>query len=102
MGRPRATGAHILHIKYRSLDDTVNTSKKRRHPHWVLSLKQVAQNASKVAVNPRAVFYIGDLDSSATQISLQILNLAGIPQIAPGSGYRWLDQELPGPRDGCQ
>jgi branched-chain amino acid transport system substrate-binding protein len=96
MSQPRPTGSHVFQIKYTSLDDTVNTSKKRRHPHWVLSLDKTAQNATRVEGNPQAVFYIGDLESAATEISLQVLNVAGIPQVTPGSGYVGLTDHVKG------
>ncbi len=43
--------------------------------------------AERAARNPETVAYIGDLDSGATELSLPILNQAGILQITPGSGY---------------
>ncbi len=45
------------------------------------------QNAEQAARNPRTVAYIGDLNSGATELSLPILNQAGIVQLTPGSGY---------------
>jgi branched-chain amino acid transport system substrate-binding protein len=45
------------------------------------------RNAEAAARNPQTVAYIGDLDSGATELSLPILNQAGIVQLTPGSGY---------------
>lgn len=45
------------------------------------------RNAERAARNPQTIAYIGDLDSPATELSLPILNQAGIAQITPGSGY---------------
>jgi branched-chain amino acid transport system substrate-binding protein len=44
-------------------------------------------NAERAARNPKTVAFIGELDSAATELSLPILNQAGIVQITPGSGY---------------
>ena len=45
----------------------------------------VAKNASKAANDDRAVGYIGDLDSGATETSIPILSHAKIAQISPAS-----------------
>jgi branched-chain amino acid transport system substrate-binding protein len=45
------------------------------------------QHAREAAQNPDTIAYIGDLNSGATELSLPILNQAGIVQITPGSGY---------------
>lgn len=84
MMQPRRAGP--FQIRYIPLDDTARVGKKR-HRHYVLSDQRVYDNASTAATNPNAVVYIGDLDSSATEISLPELNTAGIAQITPGSGY---------------
>jgi branched-chain amino acid transport system substrate-binding protein len=47
----------------------------------------VVRNAGDAARNPQTVAYIGDLNSGATELSLPILNQAGIVQVTPGSGY---------------
>ena len=57
---------------------------------------RTAANARQVATDAQAVTYIGDFDSAASQISLPILNLAGIPQISPWSPYVGLTQSVPG------
>lgn len=67
-------------VRYRALSASA--------PHrsgW--SPEQTVENAEKVAANPQAVAYIGELDSDATKLSLPILNQAGIAQITPGSPY---------------
>jgi branched-chain amino acid transport system substrate-binding protein len=58
--------------------------------------KAVERNAERAADDPRAIIYIGDLDSGATQISLPVLNQAGIVQITPGSGYAGLTDSVVG------
>lgn len=45
------------------------------------------RNAEWAARNRKTIAYIGELDSAATELSLPILNQAGIVQITPGSGY---------------
>jgi branched-chain amino acid transport system substrate-binding protein len=58
--------------------------------------KAVERNAERAARDPRAIIYIGDLDSGATEISLPVLNQAGIVQITPGSGYAGLTDAVVG------
>lgn len=54
------------------------------------------ENARQAASDPQAVFYIGDLDTPATKLSLPILNQAGIVQLTPGSAYAGLTDKVPG------
>jgi branched-chain amino acid transport system substrate-binding protein len=51
------------------------------------NLALTEKNAIAVSMDPHAVYYIGDLSSAATNISLPILNSAGIAQITPGDAY---------------
>jgi branched-chain amino acid transport system substrate-binding protein len=53
-------------------------------------------NAERAARNPQTIAYIGDLSSDATELSLPILNQAGILQITPGSGYPGLTTSYKG------
>ena len=48
---------------------------------------KTARNARKAASDPRAIYYIGELDSAASEISGPILNVAGVPQVSPLSTY---------------
>lgn len=48
---------------------------------------KTAQNARAAASDANAVYYIGELDSAATEISGPILNVAGVPQVSPLSTY---------------
>jgi ABC-type branched-subunit amino acid transport system substrate-binding protein len=57
---------------------------------------RTARNARAAASDPAAVYYIGDLDSSASQISGPILNAAGVPQVSPLSTYPGLTASPPG------
>ncbi len=60
------------------------------------SLGRAQANAEAAAADPNAVLYFGDMASSATKLSLPILNQAGIMQITPGSPYPGLTTNLPG------
>jgi branched-chain amino acid transport system substrate-binding protein len=50
-------------------------------------LALTAANAGTVAIDPRAVYYIGDFGSAATAVSLPVLSAAGIAQVTPGDPY---------------
>jgi branched-chain amino acid transport system substrate-binding protein len=84
----RENGWHVgaYPIKYTSLDDSGRAG-------WKPGL--AVRNAQTAARDPRTVAYIGDLDSGATELSLPILNQAGVVQITPGSGYPGLTDHLP-------
>jgi ABC-type branched-subunit amino acid transport system substrate-binding protein len=45
-----------------------------------------AANAREASRDSQAIGYVGELDSGASRTSAPILNEAGIPQLAPGSG----------------
>ncbi len=93
-------------VVYRALSDSrVPRSRSRARPgkpaaravvsnHW--NATATVQNAQVAAGNPRTVAYIGDLNSGATELSLPILNQAGIVQLTPGSGYPGLTEKVPG------
>jgi branched-chain amino acid transport system substrate-binding protein len=72
--------------------DALNDATRKHHPDLLLA----QQNAEKAARDPQAVFYIGDLDTAATKVSLPILNQAGIVQVTPGSAYAGLTDNVPG------
>lgn len=76
-------------VSYHSLDDASLGA------HGV-DLRQTAVHASKVAADADAMFYIGDLTSAATEVSLPMLNPARIPQITPASTYIGLTQAVHG------
>lgn len=44
----------------------------------------VAQNARRAADDPRAMAYVGEIASGASDLSMRIVGRAGIPQVAPG------------------
>jgi len=79
-------------IRFTSLDDSVTHAKPATHAG---SIPPAVRNAQRAVHDEHTVAYIGDLDSGATELSLPILNQAGIVQITPGSGYPGLTDSLP-------
>jgi branched-chain amino acid transport system substrate-binding protein len=65
-------------VKFVSLDDT-----RPQTGRW--NPDTVSANARKAAQDQSAIAYIGEFDSSASAISLPVLNQAGILQISPGN-----------------
>jgi branched-chain amino acid transport system substrate-binding protein len=65
-------------VKFVSLDDT-------RPETGMWNPDTVSANARKAAQDQSAIAYIGEFDSSASAISLPVLNQAGILQISPGN-----------------
>ncbi len=80
-------------IKYQSLDDSTAQA-----GNW--DPGKTAQNARKVAGDKNAVGYIGEFNSGATEVSLPILNQAGIPQVSPANTYVGLTTNEPGSAPG--
>lgn len=75
-------------VKYTALDDSSGSA------GW--DARQTAANARLVAADPRAVFYIGEFDDGASEVSMPILNEAGIPQLSPANTYVGLTTAAPG------
>ena len=80
-------------VNYQSLDDSTAAAGK-----W--DPGQTAANARKVATDPKAVYYIGEFNSGASEVSIPILNQAGIPQVSPANTYVGLTTSLPGSAPG--
>ena len=76
-------------VNFTALDDSTAAAGK-----WDPS--QTAANARKVAADPKAVYYIGEFNSGASEISIPILNQGGIPQVSPANTYVGLTTGLPG------
>ena len=76
-------------VNYTSLDDS--TAAKGSY-----DLGQCAANARKVATDPKAVAYLGEFNSGCTEVSLPILNEAGVPMISPANTYVGLTTSLAG------
>jgi branched-chain amino acid transport system substrate-binding protein len=85
--------AGAVNIKFQSLDDSTAQA-----GNW--DPGQTAQNARKVAQDKKAVGYIGEFNSGATEVSLPILNQAGIPQVSPANTYVGLTTNEPGSAPG--
>ena len=80
-------------VNYQSLDDSTAAAGK-----W--DPGQTAANGRKVAADPKAVYYIGEFNSGASEISIPILNQAGIPQVSPANTYVGLTTNEPGSAPG--
>jgi branched-chain amino acid transport system substrate-binding protein len=80
-------------VDYTSLDDSTAPAGK-----W--DPTQTAANARKVAGDSKAVYYIGEFNSGASEVSIPILNQAGIPQVSPANTYVGLTTNLPGSAPG--
>ena len=80
-------------VNYTSLDDSTAAAGK-----W--DPGQTAANARKVATDSKAVYYIGEFNSGASELSMPLLNQVGIPQVSPGNTYVGLTTNLPGSAPG--
>src|SRR5215472_3806947 len=80
-------------VKYTVLDDSTAAAGK-----W--DPGQTAANARLVASDPKAVYYMGEFNSGASQVSIPILNQAGVPQVSPANTYVGLTTNLPGSAPG--
>ncbi|MGA2928871.1 MAG: branched-chain amino acid ABC transporter substrate-binding protein [Solirubrobacteraceae bacterium] len=80
-------------VNYIELDDSTASAGK-----WDPS--QTAANARKAAVDPKAVYYIGEFNSGASEVSIPILNQAGVPQVSPANTYVGLTTDEPGSAPG--
>ena len=63
-------------VKYTSLDDSTAAAGK-----W--DPGQTAADARKAASDTKAVYYMGEFNSGASEVSIPILNEAGLPRSAP-------------------
>jgi len=75
-------------VNYQSLDDSTAAAGK-----W--DPGQTAANARKAASDPKAVYYMGEFNSGASEVSAPILNQAGLPQVSPGNTYVGLTLNVP-------
>jgi branched-chain amino acid transport system substrate-binding protein len=76
-------------IKYVSLDDSSAAT-------GATSNAAVARNAGRANGDATTIAYIGEFNSGATEVSLPILNRAGIAQISPSNTYVGLTTNKPG------
>jgi branched-chain amino acid transport system substrate-binding protein len=80
-------------VKYTSLDDATAQAGE-----W--DPGQTAADARKAAADSSTVMYIGEFNSGASEVSIPILNNAGIPQISPANTYVGLTTDEPGSAPG--
>jgi branched-chain amino acid transport system substrate-binding protein len=80
-------------VNYQSLDDATAALGK-----WDPS--QCAANARKAASDPKTIIYLGEFNSGCSEVSIPILNTAGIPQVSPANTYIGLTRSLPGSAPG--
>jgi branched-chain amino acid transport system substrate-binding protein len=80
-------------VDYKSLDDSTAAAGK-----W--DPGQTAANAREAASDSKAVYYIGEFNSGASEVSIPILNEAGIPQVSPANTYVGLTTNEPGSAPG--
>jgi branched-chain amino acid transport system substrate-binding protein len=80
-------------VNYTVLDDSTAAAGK-----W--DPAQTAADARKVAGDPKAVYYMGEFNSGASEVSIPILNQGGIPQVSPANTYVGLTTSLPGSAPG--
>jgi branched-chain amino acid transport system substrate-binding protein len=76
-------------VHYTVLDDSTAAAGK-----W--DPGQTQANARKVAADPKAVYYIGEFNSGASEVSIPILNQANVPQVSPANTYVGLTTSIPG------
>jgi len=80
-------------VNFQSLDDSTAAAGK-----WDPS--QCAANARKAASDTKTVLYIGEFNSGCSEVSIPILNQAGVPQVSPANTYVGLTTNLPGSAPG--
>ena len=76
-------------VNYKELDDSTAAAAK-----W--DAGQTSANAKEAATDPKAVYYIGEFNSGASEVSIPILNQGGVPQVSPANTYVGLTTSLPG------
>jgi branched-chain amino acid transport system substrate-binding protein len=76
-------------VKYTELDDSTAAAGK-----W--DPTQTGANARQAAGDTKAVFYIGEFNSGASEVSIPITNQAGLAQVSPANTYVGLTTNLPG------
>jgi branched-chain amino acid transport system substrate-binding protein len=76
-------------IKYTSLNDATAAAGQ-----W--TPESTSADARKAATDPNAVYYMGEFNSGASEVSMPILNRAGIAQDSPANTYVGLTASLSG------
>src|SRR5215831_7339264 len=76
-------------VNYTSLDDATAQAGE-----W--DPGQCASNARKAAADSKLVYYMGEFNSGCSEVTIPILNRAGIPQVSPANTYPGLTISYPG------
>lgn len=76
-------------VNYISLDDSTAAA-------GGYDVTKTAEDARQAVSDPKAVYYIGEFNSGASEVSMPILNEAGIPQVSPANTYVGLTVDIPG------
>ena len=82
-------GVGSFKIKYTELDDSTAAAGQ-----W--DPTKTAADAKQAASDSAAVYYIGEFNSGASEVSIPILNTAGIAQDSPANTYVGLTVDVPG------
>lgn len=82
-----------FNVRYISLDDASAAGGT-----W--DLQRTIANANRAVSDPGAVYYIGDFSSPASEVSIPILNQAGLAQLSPSNTYVGLTTTDPGSASG--
>jgi len=82
-----------IKLTYTPLDDSTAQAGS-----WTPEATQA--NARKVAQDDKAIGYIGEFNSGASQVSIPILNEGGVPQISPANTAVGLTSDEPGANPG--
>jgi len=80
-------------VNYTSMDDSTAAAGK-----WDPS--QCEANARKAASDSKVVYYIGEFNSGCSEVTIPILNEAGVPQVSPANTYVGLTTNEPGSAPG--
>jgi branched-chain amino acid transport system substrate-binding protein len=78
-----------ISVNYTSLDDSTAAAGQ-----W--DPAQCGSDARKAVSDPNATIYIGEFNSGCSEVSMPILNRAGIPQISPANTYVGLTKAASG------
>jgi branched-chain amino acid transport system substrate-binding protein len=78
-----------FHVKYIELNDATAAAGQ-----W--DPNQTQSNAREAATDPKAVYYIGEFNSGASEVSIPILDQSGLAQVSPANTYVGLTTDLPG------
>jgi branched-chain amino acid transport system substrate-binding protein len=76
-------------VRYIRLDDS-----SPKTGRWSPLL--TVENASHAIADPKTVYYIGELSSDASKLSIPIINQGGVAQVSPSSTYVGLTTNEPG------